>query len=135
MNQLKKKIQVEIDQRFSKIESKEGDARKDKDIRFKRRKVMRKRYYSTVLELMEEKKYEAAAIEYLQLTNRHLKKNDFETSSLMILLYGLSLLKAGESLKLIKKKTTDFLNSLGVNKKLIEIKNLLLMTMKVFIWL
>ncbi|NVM36215.1 MAG: hypothetical protein HWN81_11515 [Candidatus Lokiarchaeota archaeon] len=114
------KLRVEYDQRYGKIESKKGDARRDKDIIFKKRKPMRKRYYSSILELLEAQKYEAAALEYLKLTNSLSKRKDFETSSLMILLYGLSLLKAGEPLKLIKKNIYDFLNSLGVNKKLIQ---------------
>ncbi len=117
---IEKKKLVEIDQRYGKLESKKGDARTSKDILFKQRKVMRKRLYSTILELLEAQEYEAAATEYLQLANSRLKMKDFGTSSLMILLHGLSLLKAEESLKLIKKNITDFLNSLGVNKKLIE---------------
>ncbi|MHA2281003.1 MAG: hypothetical protein ACXAC5_09135 [Promethearchaeota archaeon] len=114
------KLRVEYEQRYAKIESKEGDARRDKDIIFKKRKPMRKRLYSPLLELLEARKYEAAAIEYLKLANSLSKRKDFETSSLMILLHGLSVLKAGEPLKLIKKNIIDFLNSLGVNKKWIE---------------
>jgi len=114
------KLQIEIDQRFGKIQSKKGDAQRDKNNIFKRRKPMRKRYYSSILELLDSQNYKEAAIEYLKLANSLSKRKDFETSSLMILLYGLALLKAGESLKVIKKNITDFLNTLGVNKKFIE---------------
>ncbi len=114
------KLQIEIDQRFGKIQSKKGDARRDKDIIFKKRKPMRKRYYLPILELLESQKYKTAAMEYLELGTSLTKRKDFETSSLMILLHGLTLLKAGEPLKLIKKNINDFLNDLGVNKKLIE---------------
>ncbi len=116
----KSKLQIEIDQRFGKIQSKKGDARRDKDIIFKKRKPMRKRYYSSILELLDAQNYKSAAMEYLELANSLSKRKDYETSSLMILLHGLSLLKAEEPLKLIKKNITDFLNSLGVNKKIIE---------------
>jgi len=116
----KSKLQIEIDQRFGKIQSKMGDARRDKDIIFKKRKAMRKRYYSPILELLVSQKYKEAAMEYLKLANSLSKRKNFETSSLMILLHGLTLLKAGEPLKLIKKNINDFLNNLGVNKKLIE---------------
>jgi len=116
----KSKLQIEIDQRFGKIQSKMGDARRDKDIIFKKRKAMRKRYYSPILELLVSQKYKSAAMEYLKLANSLSKRKNFETSSLMILLHGLTLLKAGEPLKLIKKNINDFLNNLGVNKKLIE---------------
>ena len=38
----------------------------------------------------------------------------------MVILHGLSLLKAGESLKLTKNNVIDYLNSLGINKKVVQ---------------
>jgi hypothetical protein len=117
---IKKEKLMEIDQIYGKLESKKGDARRDKDIIFNQRKPMRRRIYSPILELLEAQKYGEGAVKYLQLVKSFSKSKKFEISSLMILLQGLSFLKAEESVKLIKKNITEFLNSLGVNKKLIE---------------
>jgi hypothetical protein len=119
LGELSKK-KVEIEQRYSKIESKKGDARRDKDIIFNKRKPMIKRYYSPILESLESQNYRDAAIKYIELAKTLLKRKDLTTSSLMILLHGLILLKVGEPLKLIKQSINSFLNSLGVNKKLVE---------------
>jgi len=114
------KLHVEIDQRFGKIESKQGDARKDKESLLKKRKPMRKRYYSPILELLKSQKFEAAAAEYLKLAYNFVKRKDLEMSSLMVLLYGLTLLKTEEPLNSIKNSINNYLNSLGINKKLVE---------------
>jgi len=113
------KLRVEYDQRYGKIESKRGDARRDKDTIFKKRKPMRKRYYSPILELLESLLYKEAAMKYVELANSLSKRKDLETSSLMMLLHGLALLKSGESLKSIRNNLNDYLNSLGVNRKLV----------------
>ena len=113
-------LRVEFDQRYGKIESKKGDARRDKDIIFKKRKPMRKRYYSAILELLKSQRYKEAATKYLELAYNLSKRKDFETSSLMVLLNGLALLNVGESLGKIKNNATNFLDSLGINKKLVK---------------
>ncbi len=114
------KFKVEIDQRFGKIQAKALDAKRDKDRILKKRKAMRKRYYSPIIELLESKKFKAAAAEYLKLAYDFSKRKDLETSSLMILLHGLALLKEGKPIKSIKSNISENLNSLGVNKKLVE---------------
>jgi hypothetical protein len=114
------KLQVEIDQRFGKIESKQGDARRDKDPLLKKRSPMRKRYYSPILELLKSQNFKEAAEKYLKLAYDFTKRKDLETSSLMMLLYGLALLKVEEPLNSIKNNANNYLNSLGVNKKLVE---------------
>ncbi len=114
------KKQMEMDQRFGKIQSKKGDAKKDKERIFKKRKPMRKRYYSPILDLLESQNYEKAANKYLELAHTHSKRKDLEASSLMVNLYGLALLKVGESINVIKNNINDYLNSLGVNKKLVK---------------
>ncbi|MFX1503253.1 MAG: hypothetical protein ACFFDH_19990, partial [Promethearchaeota archaeon] len=116
----KSKLQIEIDQRFGKIQSKKVEAQRDKDIIFKKRKPMKKRYYSSILEMLKSHKLKDAAKEYLELGTSFLKRKDYETCSLMILLHGLALLKTGEPLKSIKKNIDNFLFSLGVNKNMLE---------------
>ena len=114
------KLQVEIDQKYGKIQSKKGDIRRYREGLFKKRKAMRKRYYSDILDLVESQKYKEAAEKYLELAYVLSKRKDLEMSSLTVLLHGLALLKAGEPFKLIKNNVNDFLNTLGVNKKLVE---------------
>ncbi len=81
---------------------------------------MKKRYYSSIIELLTSKKFKEAANMYLELAKNFSKRKDLENGSLMIILHGLTLLKSGESLKLIETNVKQYLNSLGVNKKLAE---------------
>ncbi|MFW9900874.1 MAG: hypothetical protein ACFFDY_06265 [Candidatus Thorarchaeota archaeon] len=114
------RLQVEIEQRYGKIESKKVEAKRDKDNILKKRKPMKKRYYSPILELLTSQKFNEAAMKYLELANNFSKRKDFTTCSLMLLYHGLTLLKAGESLKNIKNNINEFLNTLGVNKNLVK---------------
>jgi hypothetical protein len=70
--------------------------------------------------LLISKKFKEASIKYLELANRLSKRKDFGMSSLMVLCHGLALLKSGESLKIIKKSVKQFLDNLGINKRLVE---------------
>ena len=114
------KIRIDFEQRYGKLQSKQGDARRDKENSLKKRKPMRKRYYLLILELLETKKFKEGAEKYLELAYSFSKRKDLESSSLMVIFYGLALLKAEEPLKSIKKNINIYLNSLGVNKKLVE---------------
>ncbi len=114
------KFQVEIDQRFGKIQAKAGDYRSDTSVMFRKRKAMKKRYYNPIIELLQAKKFKEAADKYLELAYSFSKRKDLESSSLMITLHGLALLKSGESLNSIKNNIENYLNSLGINKKLVE---------------
>ncbi|MFX1417519.1 MAG: hypothetical protein ACFE9N_01220 [Promethearchaeota archaeon] len=114
------KIQVEIDQRHGKLQAKALDAKRDQERLLKKRRPMRKRYYIPILELIESKKFKEAAKLYLDLAYTFSKRKDLEASALMITLHGLALLKAEESLKVIKNNLNEYLNSLGINKKLVE---------------
>ncbi|MFW9970075.1 MAG: hypothetical protein ACFFDF_07720 [Candidatus Odinarchaeota archaeon] len=117
----KSKLQVEINQRFGKLQAKAGDAKRDQERILKKRNPMIKRYYSPILDLLKSQKFKEVAGEYLKLGNKFFSKiKDIETSSLMIALYGLALLKANETLKLIKENINSYLNNLGLNKKLVE---------------
>ena len=114
------KFKIEIDQRFAKIKSKTVDIRREKSDFYNKRKAMRKRYYFDVLGLLEIKEFKKAGKKYFDLAITISKRQDYNTSSLLILLHGLSLLKAGESIQLIKDNMNNFLNSLGINRKLVE---------------
>ncbi|MFW9823138.1 MAG: hypothetical protein ACFFE4_09395, partial [Candidatus Thorarchaeota archaeon] len=114
------KIQVEIDQNLGKIQSKMGDIRREKDEFFIKRKAMKRRYYNEILEMLETRKFKAVATKYYDLAITLSKRKDLKTSSLLILLYGLSLLCEEESYPIIKKNINEFLNSLGINKNVVK---------------
>ncbi len=114
------KLLIELDQRFAKIKSKTVDIRREKSDFYNKRKAMRKRYYFDVLGLLEIKEFKKAGKKYFDLAIKISKRQDYNTSSLLILLHGLSLLKAGESIQLIRDNVNNFLNSLGINRKLVE---------------
>ncbi|MFX1599164.1 MAG: tetratricopeptide repeat protein [Promethearchaeota archaeon] len=114
------KLLIEFEQSFAKLQAKSVDARRDKEIILKKRTPMRKRYYSPILELLESQKFREGAKKYLELAYTFAKRKDLEISSLMVILHGLTLLKAGDPLKLIKNNIEVYLDSLGINKKLAE---------------
>ncbi|MFX1312363.1 MAG: hypothetical protein ACFFHD_07095, partial [Promethearchaeota archaeon] len=111
------KLQIEMDQIFGKIQSKMVDIRREKEEFLKKRKAMKKRYYKSILDLLNSQKYKDAGLEYLELAETLSKRKDLNSSSLLLLLHGLSLFKAGESLKIIKSNIDNFLNTLGINKE------------------
>ncbi|MFX0034391.1 MAG: hypothetical protein ACFE9I_01970 [Candidatus Hermodarchaeota archaeon] len=117
---LKEEEIIEIDQKFGKIQSKIGDIKSGKEDSKKKRDAMRKRYYSEILELLKSQKFKEVANKYLELAYNFSKRKDLEAGTLMILLHGLSLLKAGDPLKLIKNNVNEFLNTLGINRRSVE---------------
>ncbi|MFX1410168.1 MAG: hypothetical protein ACFFA6_07440 [Promethearchaeota archaeon] len=114
------KLRIELDQRYAKIKSKLIDIQSEKIEFYNKRKAMRKRYYFNILNLLEIQEFKKAAEEYFDLAITIYKRKDLNTSSLLVLLHGLSLLKAGETHHLIKNNVYNFLDNLGVNKKLVE---------------
>ena len=101
---------IEIDQKFAKIKSKFGDIRSDKNTLISKRKAMKKRYYIEILELLELGDFKKAAQKYYELASTLYKRRDFETSSLLILLHGLAILKTDEKIEQIKDNVNGFLN-------------------------
>jgi len=115
------KIQVEMKQRLGKIQSMMGDVKHEKNDFFIKRNAMRRLYYSEILNMLEEPpKFNDAASRYYDLAIKLVKRKDLRTSSLLILLHGLCLLKEEESYITIKKNIDKFLNSLGVNRNLVK---------------
>jgi hypothetical protein len=77
-------------------------------------------YYFDVIGLLKAKNYEKSGVEYRKLAIDFLNRQDYKTGSLLFLLHGLSLLKAGNSYELVKEKINDFLKSLKANKEVIK---------------
>ncbi|MBY8988601.1 MAG: hypothetical protein KGD61_09120 [Candidatus Lokiarchaeota archaeon] len=115
-----KKLFIILEQKLAKLESKKGDVRRESSEFLKQRVAMKKRYYKDVLILLESRSYNEAGLEYFRLAQVLSKRRDFRTSSLMILLHGLALIKSKESTQKIRLNVNRFLDSLGFNKKLVE---------------
>ncbi len=114
------KLKIDMDQKYGKIKSLMVDIRSDRDIILKNRNAMRKRYYSDILKLLGSHNFKDASVMYYDLATRIAKRKDFKTSSLLILLHGLVLIKVGEHIKSIKKNINEFLDGLGLNKKYVK---------------
>jgi hypothetical protein len=116
----KRKLEILEAQKYSKIQQKMGDVRREKPEFLRQRNAMKKRYYKDVILLLEAKLFKEAALEYLRLAQSLAKRRDLRTSSLMVLLHGLALIKAGEPIQTIRSHILTHLGSLGLNKKLVE---------------
>ncbi len=114
------KLKVDLDLIFSNLQQNIGDIRSDSKDFFIKRKAMKKRYYDKILSLLEGKKFEEASKLYFDVAMNYIKRKDFKNGSLLILLSGLAALKGQNSLNQVKNKITEFLESLGMNKTLIE---------------
>ncbi len=119
--ELSKTQAIEIDQRYGKIESKKGETQREKESFLNKRKATKKIFYKAIFGLLEVQNFKDAATKYYELAETLAsKRRDFRTSSLLILLQGLCLLKIKEPYSIIKNNINRFLNTLGVNKKLVE---------------
>ncbi|MFX1427582.1 MAG: hypothetical protein ACFFBE_14090, partial [Promethearchaeota archaeon] len=119
--ELTKKQAIEIDQRFGKIGSKIGETRREREEILHKRNATKRLYYRPIFSLLETENFKEAATKYFDLAESIVTgRRDLKTSSLLILLHGLCLIKANESYYLIKESINQFLNKRGVNRILIE---------------
>ena len=116
----KRKFEIVEAQKFSKLQQKMGDVRRERPEFLKQRNAMKKRYYKEVIPLLEIKSYKEAGLEYFRLAQSLAKRRDLRTSSLTILLHGLAYIKAEEPIQTIRSNIKKYLDSLGLNKKLVE---------------
>lgn len=114
-----KHIKIELDSINSNLQQKVGDIKRDFKDFFAKRKAMKKRYYDEVLLLLKNKKFTEAANKYLELSNILLKRKDYETSAMLLFLYGLSLLKI-KSPEQIKIEFNKFFENLGLSEKILK---------------
>ncbi|MFX0026915.1 MAG: hypothetical protein ACFE8M_10945, partial [Candidatus Hermodarchaeota archaeon] len=111
---------VEIEQNFANLRQKMGDVRREKEDVLRKRTAMRKRYYNDIITTLQEENFKLAGEQYYNLGITISKRKDFSISSLLILLHGLSFIKVKEPIKSIRFKVERFLDSLGLNKRLVE---------------
>ena len=116
------KLKVNLDQIIATLQQKMGDIRSENKDIIKKRKAMKKRYYDDILKHLIDKTFNEASNKYLDLAGNFIKRKDYQTSALLILLYGLSLLKAQEqnSQSEIKTKINSYLDTLGMGKRLVK---------------
>ncbi|MHA2429830.1 MAG: hypothetical protein ACXACC_02240 [Promethearchaeota archaeon] len=116
----KTKLLVEIEQNLANLRQKMGDVRREKEDVLRKRTVMRRRYYKDIITTLQEENFKLAGEEYYNLGISISKRKDFSTSSLLILLHGLAFIKVKEPIKNIRFNVKQFLDSLGLNKRLVE---------------
>jgi hypothetical protein len=84
----------------------------------KREKMVRT-YYSDIFTELKTKNFDKATAKYVKLSKRMARRNDYETSSLMILLSILTQLKQKISPNEVKDSLNKLLDSLGIVKKIL----------------
>jgi hypothetical protein len=114
------KLQIQLDQDFAVLKQMRGDIYREREDFLSKRTPMRKRYYNKIIELLRSEDFKEAGDEYFELAKNMVQRKDLQTASLMMLLHGLSFLKANQSLQIIRLNIRVFLDLLGLNKKLIE---------------
>jgi len=114
------KLVLELDQTIGTLQQMMGDVRSENKDIINKRKAMKRRYYDEVLTLLKNENFLEASKKYLELAGNFIKRKDYHTGALLVLLYGLSLLKSNDSINNINNKIHTYLDSLGMNKKLIE---------------
>jgi hypothetical protein len=113
-------MQIRRDQDFSTLKLKTGDLRSEKGDLLRKRAALRRLQYAKILSFLQQREFDKLGQEYYDLAQSLVKRKDFAISSLLILLYGLSMIKAGKPIEEIDDHINRFLNSLGMNKPLIE---------------
>ncbi|MFX0147467.1 MAG: hypothetical protein ACFE8E_06920 [Candidatus Hodarchaeota archaeon] len=111
---------VQREQNFANLRQKLPDIKRERNDLLKKRNAMKKYYYKEVTSALEENNLKLTGNLYFDLAMSLSKRKDFTTSSLLILLHGLALIKNNVSLLIIKSNVDQFLNSLGLNKRLVE---------------
>lgn len=111
---------VQLEQNLANLRQTKSEIMREKGAFLKKRTVMRKYYYEDILTALENEDFKLAADLYLNRAISISEKKDFNISSLLVLLHGLALIKIKEQISNIKLKIEKFLNSLGLNRRLVE---------------
>ena len=114
------KMIIKLEQIHGALSQKIGDVISESKELLPKRKAMKKRYYKEILALLKEKSYKKASENYFKLAEDFAKKKDYQNSALIMLLYGLTSLKAQSSIGEINSKIKLYLGPLGLNKKLVK---------------
>ncbi|MHA1728833.1 MAG: hypothetical protein ACTSWY_08885 [Promethearchaeota archaeon] len=123
--QNKEKIQMKksilfLNQQYGNLNTSLGDKKTEKEKKLKERKAMLRIYYKAILEKLVECDFKGASDQYKSVANRIVRRKDYNIAGLLILLGGISLLKAEATLDDIKRYLNEFLKELGTTKKVIS---------------
>ena len=111
---------LNFEQNLANLRQKMGDVRREKEDVLRKRTAMRRRYYKDIIITLQEENFKLAGEKYYDLGISISKRKDFSISSLVILLHGLAFIKVKEPIKDIRINVKQFLDSLGLNKRLVE---------------
>jgi len=114
------KMKIRLGQIHGALSQKIGDVKSEAKELLPKRKAMKRRYYKEILALLDQKSYKKASENYFKLAEDFAKKKDYQNSALIMLLYGLTSLKAKSSIDEINSKIKIYLTPLGLNKKLVK---------------
>ncbi len=117
--QVSKQILLAIEQNLSKIQQKLRDIIDD-DIILRKRKAMKRRYYQEPFSLLKGDQFEKAGEKYLELANSFFNRKDTLTGALMLLFYGLVLIKTDTDIEQIKLDVENKISNLSANRNIIE---------------
>lgn len=117
----KQKSLLKLDQNDAKLKTEYPDFLRTKIDFLKKRKTLKSKWYPEVLEPLKIRDFGEAGAIYFKLAENFFYRKDFENTSLLILLGGLSLLKAGEPIEEVKENIKIFLKKFRKNEKSIKI--------------
>jgi hypothetical protein len=132
----KRALKTDTEQISSNLNKQIPDMLREKKDLIRKRDILKKRIYYEVITELNQKNFSKASKLYYELAVSMAKRQDLKTSSLLILLHGLCLIKDQKSVVTLKKNITDFLDSLGLRKKLANdyCINLILFTVDVILY-
>jgi hypothetical protein len=113
-------MRIRLGQIHGALSQKIGDVKSEGKELLPKRKAMKIRYYKEILALLDQKSYKKASENYFKLAEDFAKKKNYKISALIMLLYGLTSLKAKSSIDEINSKIKIYLKPLGLNKKLVK---------------
>ncbi len=114
------KLRIQLNQTLGHLQQQTRDIKADALEFFAKRKAMKRRYYEETLKFLGKNSFDEASKKYLVLTRNIFNRKDFKTTSLLILLYGFSLLKYKRSPSSVRSDVNKFLASLGLSRQLIS---------------
>lgn len=111
---------VRLDQMLGQLDLKLKASKEEFEVLLKKRRVMRKRYYENLLTDLGKVSFKMVANQYIELFEKFIARKDYITSSLLLTLYGLALMKTNISITDLKRKFEKFLENLGAIRQFVE---------------
>ncbi|MHA1805170.1 MAG: hypothetical protein ACTSU4_11700 [Promethearchaeota archaeon] len=120
VQQIPPELNTKLEQMLEKLNLKFNTSKQEFEQLIRKRKALKKRIYQKLLSLYTNHSFNLIPEEYEKLTIKHLEKNDYQTSPLLLSLYGLSLFAINTPATTIKKNIERYLQDLGSTRSIIE---------------